>query len=33
MYASNDGGRALYDRLGMLSRGYTSGQLRIRSRW
>jgi ribosomal protein S18 acetylase RimI-like enzyme len=33
MYASNTAGRALYDRLGMHERGYTSGRLRIRSRW
>jgi ribosomal protein S18 acetylase RimI-like enzyme len=33
MYASNTAGRALYDRLGMHERGYTSGKLRIRSRW
>jgi ribosomal protein S18 acetylase RimI-like enzyme len=33
MYASNTAGRALYDRLGMHERGYTSGALRIRSRW
>ena len=33
MYASNTAGRALYDRLGMLERGFTSGKLRIRSRW
>lgn len=33
MYASNTAGRALYDRLGMHERGYTSGTLRIRSRW
>jgi ribosomal protein S18 acetylase RimI-like enzyme len=33
MYASNTAGRALYDRLGMHDRGYTSGALRIRSRW
>ena len=33
MYASNAAGRALYDRLGMQDRGYTSGSLRIRSRW
>jgi len=33
MYASNTAGRALYDRLGMLDRGFTSGKLRIRSRW
>jgi ribosomal protein S18 acetylase RimI-like enzyme len=33
MYASNGAGRALYDRLGMQDRGYTSGSLRIRSRW
>jgi GNAT superfamily N-acetyltransferase len=33
MYASNTAGRALYDRLGMHERGFTSGKLRIRSRW
>lgn len=33
MYATNTAGRALYDRLGMLDRGFTSGKLRIRSRW
>lgn len=33
MYASNDAGRALYDRLGMHERGFTSGKLQIRSRW
>jgi len=33
MFASNTAGRALYDRLGMLDRGFTSGTLRIRSRW
>ena len=33
MYADNVAGKALYDRLGMHERGYTSGRLRIRSRW
>ena len=33
MYADNTAGRALYDRLGMHERGFTSGTLRIRSRW
>jgi GNAT superfamily N-acetyltransferase len=33
MYERNAPGRALYDRLGMRSRGFTSGTLRIRSRW
>lgn len=33
MYAANTPGRALYDRLGMHHRGYTSGSLQIRSRW
>jgi ribosomal protein S18 acetylase RimI-like enzyme len=33
MYATNTAGKALYDRLGMHDRGYTSGKLRIRSRW
>jgi ribosomal protein S18 acetylase RimI-like enzyme len=33
MYASNTAGRALYDRLGMQERGFTSGNLQIRSRW
>jgi ribosomal protein S18 acetylase RimI-like enzyme len=33
MYESNAPGRALYDRLGMRERGFTSGTLRIRSRW
>jgi GNAT superfamily N-acetyltransferase len=33
MYATNTAGRALYDRLGMQDRGFTSGTLRIRSRW
>lgn len=33
MYASNGAGKALYDHLGMHERGYTSGTLRIRSRW
>jgi ribosomal protein S18 acetylase RimI-like enzyme len=33
MYADNVAGKALYDRLGMHERGYTSGTLRIRSRW
>lgn len=33
MYASNTAGRALYDRLGMQDRGFTSGNLQIRSRW
>jgi GNAT superfamily N-acetyltransferase len=33
MYASNTAGRALYDRLGMQGRGFTSGNLQIRSRW
>ncbi|MDP9181469.1 MAG: GNAT family N-acetyltransferase [Actinomycetota bacterium] len=33
LYASNPAGRALYDRLGMLDRGFTSGKLQIRSRW
>lgn len=33
MYADNTAGRALYDRLGMHERGFTSGKLRIRSRW
>jgi ribosomal protein S18 acetylase RimI-like enzyme len=33
MYATNTAGRALYDHLGMHERGFTSGKLRIRSRW
>lgn len=33
MYAANTAGRALYDHLGMHDRGYTSGNLQIRSRW
>ncbi len=33
MYASNVAGKALYDHLGMQERGFTSGTLRIRSRW
>jgi ribosomal protein S18 acetylase RimI-like enzyme len=33
LYADNLAGRALYDRLGMHQRGFTSGTLRIRSRW
>jgi GNAT superfamily N-acetyltransferase len=33
MHASNTAGRALYDRLGMHERPYTSARLRIRSRW
>jgi ribosomal protein S18 acetylase RimI-like enzyme len=33
MYATNTAGRALYDRLGMHERSFTSGKLRIRSRW
>lgn len=33
MYADNVAGKALYDRLGMHERGFTSGKLRIRSRW
>lgn len=33
MYADNQAGRRMYDRLGMHERGFTSGKLRIRSRW
>lgn len=33
LYSTNTAGRALYDRLGMRERGFTSGTLRIRSRW